>query len=60
MFFELNCNFYPKFFYKEDVDLYLKSKLADKLATKLKNLLLVYRDNFQHAQELDRKITLKI
>lgn len=33
--FELNCGFYPRVFYEEDIDLRFQSKSTDVLATKL-------------------------
>ena len=37
-FFKLNCGFHPRASYEEDVNLRSKSKVLDKLATKLKEL----------------------
>ncbi len=53
--FELNCSFHPRASYKKDVDLRSQSKSADKLATKLKELVAVCRENLQHAQELQKQ-----
>ncbi len=47
--FELNCRYHPRAFYKEDVNPHFQSKSADKLATKLRELMAVYRENLQHA-----------
>ena len=37
--FELNCGYHPKVFFKENVDLYLKSSFANKLAEELRELM---------------------
>ena len=52
--FELNCSFYPKVSYKEDVDPRSRSKTVDQLATELQIFMSMYRENFQHAQELQK------
>ena len=41
--------------YKDDVDLYSKSKIVDKLLAKLRELMIVYWENFYHAQELQKQ-----
>ncbi len=46
--FELNCGYHPWASYKEDVHSCSQSKSADKLATELKELMIVCRENFQH------------
>ncbi len=43
--FEFNCSFHPRAFYKEDVDSHSQSKSADKLATKFRELMAIYREN---------------
>ena len=53
--FELNCGFHPRASYKEDVDPRSKSKAVDELATKLRELTAVYRENLQHVQELQKR-----
>ena len=47
--FKLNCDFYPQAFYKEDINLYSKSKSSNNLATKLTELMAVWRENLQNA-----------
>ncbi len=49
--FELNCDFYPRAFYKKDVNPRSQSKSADELVTKLRELMAICRENLQHAQE---------
>ncbi len=53
--FELNCEYHPRASYKEDVDLRSQSKLVDKSATELKELMIVYRENLQHTQEFQKR-----
>ena len=43
--FKLNYGFHPQASYKEDVDLYFRLKSVDKLATKFKKLMAIYRKN---------------
>lgn len=50
--FELNCSYNPCVLYKKDIDLRSRSKFADELATKLRNLMIVCGKHLQHAQEL--------
>ena len=49
--FELNCGYHPCIFYKEDLDPCSKSKIAEKLSSKLQNLMAVYQQNLYHTQE---------
>ena len=37
--FELNCRYHPRVSYKEYIDPYSRSKAADELTEKLKNLM---------------------
>ena len=53
--FELNCGYHPRMSYKEDVDPCSKSKSADKLLTELRELIIVCRKNFYHAQKLQKR-----
>ena len=39
IFFKLNCRYHPYVSYKEDLNLYLKSKTIEKLFFKLQNLI---------------------
>ena len=45
MSFEPNCKYYSHVFYKKDVNFYSKSKEANKLTKKLRNLMAVSREN---------------
>ncbi len=53
--FELNCGFHPQASYEEDVNPRSQSKSADELATELKELMVVCRENLQHAQKLQKR-----
>ena len=44
--FKLNYNFYSQASYIEDVDFHFLSKSTDKLKTKLKELMTIYKKNF--------------
>ncbi len=50
--FELNCGYYPKVFFKEDVDLRLRSCSTNKLTEELRELMKIYCQNLLYAQEL--------
>ena len=53
--FELNCGYHPRMLYKDKVDSRFKFKLTDKLSAELKELIIVCQENFQHAQELQKR-----
>ena len=53
--FELNCRYHPSIFYKEDVNPNSKSKVADELTIKLRDLIATYRKNLQYTQELQKR-----
>ena len=53
--FKLNYGYYPKVFFKEDVDPCSKSRSANKLAKELKELIEVCCQNLLHAQELQKR-----
>ena len=52
--FELNYGYYPQMSYKEDVDLGFQSKSVNKLSAKLSELMIIYRENLHHTQELQK------
>ena len=39
--FELNCRYYPRVSYEEDLDLRSKSKTAEELSSKLRKLMII-------------------
>ncbi len=53
--FELNCGYHSQNFYEEDVDPRSWLKLADELATELRELMIICNENFQHIQELQKR-----
>ena len=46
--FELNCGYHPQILYKEEVDSFSKFKSVDKLSAGLRELIIVYQENFYH------------
>ena len=50
--FEFNCKYHLYVLYKKDINSRFKSKTANKLSTKLKELIIVYCKNLYHAQKL--------
>ena len=53
--FKLNCKYQPHVSYKKDVNIYSKSKVANKLTKELRNLIAVSRKNLQHVQKLQKQ-----
>ena len=47
--FELNCGYYPRVFFEEDVDPRLKSRSANQLTEELRELMEVCCQNLLHA-----------
>ena len=43
--FEFNCGFHPQISFKDNINLYLKSRFADKLANKLRELINICQQN---------------
>ena len=54
--FKLNCGYHPRMSYKEDVDPRSQSKSADKLLAEIRELIIVYQENLDHAQELQKRV----
>lgn len=52
--FKLNYGYYPPASYKANVDSCSRSKSVNKLVTKLRKLMIVYRKNLQHAQKFEK------
>ena len=52
--FKLNCGFYRKISYEEDVDPQSKSKTVKQLVTELQSLISMCRENLYDAQELQK------
>ena len=53
--FKLNCGYYPRDFYEEDLDPRLNLKITEELSSELQNLIAVYQQNLHHAQELKKQ-----
>ena len=53
--FELNYKYHPYISYEEDLDPRSKSKTAEELSSKLRNLMAVCQQNLHHAQELQKQ-----
>ena len=53
--FELNCRYYPCVSYEEDLDPHLKSRTAEDLFSKLRELMTVCQQNLYHTQELQKR-----
>ena len=53
--FKLNCGYYPRMSYEKDVDPHSQSKSTDELSEELRELMVVYRENLHHAQELQKR-----
>ena len=53
--FALNCGYYPRISYKENLDLCSKSKTTKKLFSKLYNQMAICQPNLYHAQDLQKQ-----
>ena len=53
--FELNCGYYPRVSFKEDVDLRLGSCFANEQTKELRELIEVYCQNPLNAQKLQKR-----
>ena len=50
IFFKLNYRYNPTILFEKDTNLCSKSKLLNKLANKLKNLIIIYQKIFYYIQ----------
>ena len=50
--FELNCKYHHQTSYKKDVNPCFQSQSANELVTELKEMIVAYRENLQHIQEV--------
>ncbi len=57
--FEFNCGYHSKVLFEEDVNPYLRSRYADKLAKKRKELIEVYYQNLLIQRSCRRELTIK-
>ena len=53
--FELNCHYHPQMSYEEKVDPRSESKSAHKLSADQRELMIVCRENLDHAQEIQKR-----
>ena len=53
--FELNYGYHPRVSFEENTNPRSRSKTADELSAELKELMIVCRENLQHAQELQKQ-----
>ena len=53
--FKLNYRYRLYIFYKKNVDPCFKSKAANRLTKKLRNLMAIYKKNLQHAPKLQKQ-----
>ena len=53
--FELNCEYHPYVSYKKNINPRSRSKSANELSMKLRELMTIYKKNFYHAQELQKQ-----
>ncbi len=53
--FKLNCGYYLRVSFEEDLDLRSRSRYADKLVEELRELMEVCCQNIFHAQELQKR-----
>ena len=49
--FQLSWKDYPRVLFKNDVNPYSKSRLAEKLTQELRDLMCIYQQNLLHAQK---------
>ena len=50
--FELNYRYHFWMFYKKNIDFYSKFKSANKLSTKPRELMIIFKKNLYYAQKL--------
>ena len=53
--FELNCGYHLRMSYEKDVDSRSQSKLAEELSAEIRELMIVYRENLYHVQEIQKR-----
>ena len=58
--FKLNYRYYSLIPYKEDLNPHSRSRRANQLTEKLRNLMAIYRENLQHAQKLQKQAYNKV
>ena len=53
--FELNCGYYPRVSYEEDLNSRLKARTAESLSSEHQKLMTMCQQNLHHAQELQKQ-----
>ena len=53
--FKLNCSYHPRVSFEEDTNPRSQSKMAKELFSKLRELMIVCRENLYHAQEFQKR-----
>ena len=53
--FKLNCGFYPRVSFEDDIDPRSRSRSANELAKELRKLIEICQQNPLHAQELQKR-----
>ena len=53
--FELNCGYHRRVSYKEDFNPRSKSRTAEELSSKLRELMTVYQQNLHYAKEFQKR-----
>ena len=54
--FKLNCGYYLRVSYEKNLNPRSKSKTAEELSSKLRNLIAVCQQNLYHTQELQKQV----
>ena len=53
--FNFNCRYHPRISYEENLDPRSKSRTAEELSSKLRELIIICKQNLYHAQELQKQ-----
>lgn len=53
--FELNCSYYPRIFFEDEVNPCSRLRLADKQTKKLRKLIWIYQQNLLYTQKLQKQ-----
>ena len=60
MLFEFNCYYHPHIFFKEHIDSYSQSKIAENFANKPKDLIKFVKKTFSMLKSFKSKLTTKV
>lgn len=53
--FELNCDYHPRVFFKNEHNTYFRSSSANRLVIELRELMNIYRQNLLYTQDLQKQ-----